>query len=180
MVRSQTNYILGTDSLLLQNVAFWDARHNTDHYLVLGGLHGSVPAAHSCYLGKRTHLSIRPPATPDKADHMFAKLWRAIPRPPRRKRHRQAWISPETWNLIDTRIETRQRRYQRSSRALGHAIKAALQGYRYRRAAEAGLAVESFLAYNPPLICKAWIWMRVWYNDTVDRRPHSQPEWPSP
>ena len=37
-VRSQTNYILGTYRHLLQNVAVRDARHNTDHYLVLGCL----------------------------------------------------------------------------------------------------------------------------------------------
>ena len=34
-VRSQTNYILGIDSFLSQNVAVRDARHNTDHYLLL-------------------------------------------------------------------------------------------------------------------------------------------------
>ena len=46
-VRSRTNYILGTDSCLLQNVAVRDTRNNTDHYTVLGCLCGSAPAAHS-------------------------------------------------------------------------------------------------------------------------------------
>ena len=30
-VRSQTNYIMGTDCRLLQNVAVWGTRHNTDN-----------------------------------------------------------------------------------------------------------------------------------------------------
>ena len=47
-VRSRTDYILGTDNHLFQNVAVLDARHNTDHYLVLGCLCGSAPAIHSC------------------------------------------------------------------------------------------------------------------------------------
>ena len=35
-VRSWTNYILGTEIHMFQNVAVRDARHNMDHYLVLG------------------------------------------------------------------------------------------------------------------------------------------------
>ena len=65
------NYILGTESRLFQNVAVQDSMHNTDHYLVLRCLREAAPAAHSRYLGKRTHFSIRPQVTPDKADHMF-------------------------------------------------------------------------------------------------------------
>ena len=41
-VRSQTDYILGTDSHLFQNVAVQDARHNTNHYLVLRYLCGAA------------------------------------------------------------------------------------------------------------------------------------------
>ena len=35
VVRPQTDYILGTESHLFQNVAVWDVRHNTHHYMVL-------------------------------------------------------------------------------------------------------------------------------------------------
>ena len=83
-VRSWTDYILVTDSHLFQNVAVQDARHNTNHYLVLGFLHGAAPAAHSHYLGMRTSFPIRTLATPHRVEHMFAKLRRAIPRPPQR------------------------------------------------------------------------------------------------
>ena len=81
-VCSRTNYILATDSCLFHNVAVRDASRNTDHYLVLGCLLGAAPAAHSNYIGKRTRLPIRPQSTPYKADRMFSKPRRAIPRSP--------------------------------------------------------------------------------------------------
>ena len=83
---------------------------------------------------------------------MFAELQRAIPRPPWRERHRQSWISPETWSLIDTRIEAHRRKNQRISWSLSRTIKAWIQEDRRRRAAEEGSAVESLLAYDLPLI----------------------------
>ena len=45
-VLSRNNYIMGIYSRLFQNKAVQDARHNTDHYLVLVGLCGAAPAAH--------------------------------------------------------------------------------------------------------------------------------------
>ena len=99
LVRSQMNYILGTDSFLFHNIVVHNARHN-----VLGCLCGAEPSAHLRYLGKRTRFHIRPQTTPDKEDCMFYELWRAIPRPPQRERHSQSWISTETWSLIDTRM----------------------------------------------------------------------------
>ena len=109
-VRSQNNYILGTDSRLLQNVAVWYARNNTDHYLVLGCLCGAAPDADLRYLGRSTRFPIRTPATQDRVDRMFVELWWDIPRPPWREHQRQAWISPETWSLINTRINVRLRK----------------------------------------------------------------------
>ena len=41
VVRSRTDYILGTDRRLFQNVAVRDPRHNTDHYMVLGCFTGA-------------------------------------------------------------------------------------------------------------------------------------------
>ena len=71
---SRTNYILGTDSCLFLNVATQDARHNTDHYLVMGCLREAAPAVHSRYLSKRTRFPIRHPATPDRIDRKFDEL----------------------------------------------------------------------------------------------------------
>ena len=81
-VRSWTDYILFTGSNMFQNVAVWDARHNTDHYLVLGCLCRAAPDTHLLYLGKRTCFPIRPPANPENTDRIFAKLLRSIPSPP--------------------------------------------------------------------------------------------------
>ena len=38
VVRSWTDYILGTDRRLFRNVSVRDPRHNSDHYMVLGCL----------------------------------------------------------------------------------------------------------------------------------------------
>ena len=156
-VRSRTNYILGTDSCLFQNITVRDASHNTDHYLVLGCIRGAAPAAHFLYLGKRTSFPISPLATldpgqviphvcQDQESHTQAPWW---------EHHSQACISPETWSLIGTRIEARLWRDQQSFRPLTRTIKATLQGDWRRRAAKAGSEVESLLASDMPLICEA-------------------------
>ena len=121
---SRTEYILFTDIFLFQNVAVQDERHN----LVLGCLHGAALAAHSSYLGRRTRFSIRSSEIPDKEYRMFAKPRRDIPRLTRQERHRQACISPETWSLIDGRIDTHQQSDQRISWSLRPTIKVGLKG----------------------------------------------------
>ena len=137
----------------------------------MGCLHGAAPDAHLCYLGRRTRFPIRPPTTPDKSYHIFAKIQWEIPRPLRQEIHCQAWISPETWSLIGNRIESRQQKDQWSSWALGRSIKAGLQGGRRRQADELGSAVESLLTSDPSLILESWIRMRGWYKAAVDRPP---------
>ena len=42
VVRSRTDYILGTDQSLFWNVSVQDTRHNTDHYMVLGCLRSAL------------------------------------------------------------------------------------------------------------------------------------------
>ena len=73
--------------------------------------------------------------------------------------------------MIDTRIEARRRKDQRSSQVLVRAIKAELQGNRRIQAAEVCSAVESLFAYDLPLIREAWIRMQGWYKDAVDHPP---------
>ena len=38
VVRSRTDYLLGTDRSLFRNVSVRDPRHNTDHFMVVGCL----------------------------------------------------------------------------------------------------------------------------------------------
>ena len=78
-VRSRTDWILGTDSHMFQNVAVWDTRHNTDHYLVLGCLLRAASATHLRYLGRHTRFPIRPLGTLVRVDRTFYNLKRTIP-----------------------------------------------------------------------------------------------------
>ena len=50
-VQSHMDYLLGTYHHIFRNVSNQNPRHNTDHYAVLGCLHGSAQREHQCYLG---------------------------------------------------------------------------------------------------------------------------------
>ena len=93
----------------------------------------------------------------------------------------QAWISPEILRLVDTRIAARRRkdRAHQISMTLNHKIKASLKEDRRQRVAKAVSLVDSLLTSDLPLIREAWIRIRGWYKDAVDR-PLPHPEWPSP
>ena len=53
VLRSRTNYLMGMDRRLYQNVLVRDVRHNLDQYLVLGCLQGAPTREHVHYLGIR-------------------------------------------------------------------------------------------------------------------------------
>ena len=137
-LRSRTNYILGIDRLL-HNVAVWDARHNIDHYLVLGFLCGAVPSVQLRYLGKRTRFIIKSLKTPDGINYLLPELWGGVPKPPWQEHPLQAWFSLETWRLVNIRIVAHRIRYgaQWSSRTLSRQIKASIQEDRRQMAAKA-------------------------------------------
>ena len=64
-------------------------------------------------------------------------------KPQPREQHRNAWISEETWRLIDERVTMRRKaRAQTGMRRLRRAIQASLKGDRKRRVEEAGTAIE--------------------------------------
>ena len=52
-VWSWTDYLLGTDRRLFQNVSVRDPWHNSDHYMVLGCLYSAPQLEHSRYMGQR-------------------------------------------------------------------------------------------------------------------------------
>ena len=83
VVRSQTDYILGSNCRIFQNVAVWYPRHNSDHLMAVGCLSGASPREHSHYLGGRTRLPLRPPGrqTRRRAENLFAELRRTVPEP---------------------------------------------------------------------------------------------------
>ena len=100
-VRSRTDYILGTDHSLFRNVAVRDPRHNSDHYMVMGLLRGRTGREHVKYITGRRRIPMKPPKRPTREDKLFGDLRRAVPKPQPREQHWNAWISKETWRLMD-------------------------------------------------------------------------------
>ena len=91
-VRSQTDYILGTDIRHFGNVSVRNPRHNSDHYMFLGCLHSAPMIDHTWYLGGCKCLPLRPPTTPTMEDKISATLQRAVLKPLPRDTKKNAWI----------------------------------------------------------------------------------------
>ena len=151
------------------NVAIRDPRHNSDHYMVLGCLPSAPLLDTEWYLGGRKRWPVRPPTEPSRQDTLFATLRRAVPKTKPREARQNAWISAETWQLIDERVSTHQdpRYGQADRRRMGKAITASLAQDRRRRAEEAGAEVEALMKADPPLIQEAWYRLQGWYKAAV-------------
>ena len=80
-VRSQTDYIMGTDCHILWNVSVWDPRNKSEHYMVLGCLRSAPLREHAKYLGGRKQLLLRTPIALTREDVIFADLRRSVPNP---------------------------------------------------------------------------------------------------
>ena len=106
-------------------------------------------------------------------DTLFAALRRAVPNPTLWEARQNAWISAETWRLIDERVSTHQDpRYGQSDRQrLGKEIKGSLAQDRRRRTEEEGVEVEALMKVDPPFIQEAWYRLQGWYKAAVDRAP---------
>ena len=87
-MRSWTDYLLGTDHHLFQNISVWDPQHNYDHYIVLGCLRRAAQGEHSHYLDQRQRLPLLPPQTKTQEDQSFIDLRRAIPKTSPQERQR--------------------------------------------------------------------------------------------
>ena len=66
VVRSWTDYLLGTDRSLFRNVSVRDPRHNTDHYMVVGHLRSAMARDHACYIKGRRKIPLKPPTEPTR------------------------------------------------------------------------------------------------------------------
>ena len=66
VVRSRTDYLLGTDRSLFRNVSVWDPRHNTDHFMVVGCLRSTPEREHTQYIIGRRKIPLRPPTEPTR------------------------------------------------------------------------------------------------------------------
>ena len=104
VVRSRTDYLLGTDRSLFRNVSVRYPRHNNDHFMVVGCLRSSPKGEYTRYIMGRRKMPIQPHTKPTREDGIFAALRRAVPKPHVKYRHKNAWISEETWRLVDKRV----------------------------------------------------------------------------
>ena len=66
VVRSRTDYLLGTDRSLFRNVSVRDPRHNTNHYMVVGHLRSATAQDHACYIKGRRKMPLKPPTEPTR------------------------------------------------------------------------------------------------------------------
>ena len=66
VIRSRTDYLIGTDRSLLRNVAVRDPRHNSDHYMVVGHLRSETAREHARYIKGRRNMPLKPPKEPTR------------------------------------------------------------------------------------------------------------------
>ena len=117
-------------------------------------------------------MPLIPPREPTREDTLFGDLRRSVPKLHKRGQHRNAWISDETWKLVDKRVSARRGpRVQARLRRLGRAIKASLKGDRWRRVEEAGKAVELLLGEDPLNAKEVWRRLKGWYRVAAKRGP---------
>ena len=172
LVRSRTDYILGTNRSLFWNVSVRDPRHNTDHYMVLGCLRSAPEREHAKYLTGRKNLPLQPPAEPTREYVIFAALRRSVPKPHARERRMNEWISEDTWRLVNERVSARRgTRVQESIRRLIRAISASIKVDRKRRVETAGKEVETLFGADPPNPREAWRSLKGWYKAAVKCAP---------
>ena len=142
MVRYRTDYLMGTDRILFRNVSVRNPRHNNEHFMVVGCLRSALARDHARYIKGRRKMPHKPPTEPTREDGIFEALWRAVPKPHEPEKHKNAWISEDTWRLVDERVYARRGTGVRVRiRRLGHAIRASLLGDRKRRVEAAGTDV---------------------------------------
>ena len=117
-------------------------------------------------------MPLKPLKEPTRGDELFVYLRRAVPKPHEREKHRNAWISEETWRLSNERVSAKRGTGVRARlRRLGRAFRASLKGYRKRRMEDAGKDVEGLLGGDPPNVKEAWLRMKGWYKAAVNRAP---------
>ena len=127
---------------------------------------------HIRYIAGRRRLPLTPPKRPTREDSLLGDLRRAVPKPQPRDQHRHAWISKETWKLVDERVTMRRKpRARTGMRRLGKAIQVSLKGDWRWRVEEAGSAVEALLKEDPPNAKEVWRRMKGWYQAAAKRGP---------
>ena len=93
-------------------------------------------------------------------------------KPQPREQQQNAWISEETWWLVNEWVTMRRKTRARTGlRRLGRAIQASLKGDQKWQVEEAGTAIEGMRQEDPPNARGAWRRMKGWYRSAVKRGP---------
>ena len=172
VIRSRTDYLLGTDRSLFRNVAVRDPRHNSDHYMVVGHLPGGTAQEHVRYINGRRRLPLLLPKEPTREDKLFGDIRRAVPKPHEREKHSNASISDETWRLVDERVSARRgTRVRARLQRLGRSVRASLKGDRRWEVEDVGKDVEALLVEDPPNAKEVWRRMKGWYKAAANIGP---------
>ena len=117
-VWSRTDYILGKDCRLFQEMDVRYTRNHSDHYMELGCLMGDPAKELTGYLRKACRSPLRPlyrdlVSEPEK---LFSDLSTLIPKPPLCERVMRSCISDKTWTAIDIRLTARREGDQKTVR----------------------------------------------------------------
>ena len=104
VVRSWTDYILGTEQILFRNVYVRDLRHNSNHFMVVGCLPSAPERKHTKYITGEKKLTLQLPTETTREDGIFAALQRAVPKPHVWEQITNKWIPEETWRLVGERV----------------------------------------------------------------------------
>ena len=157
VVRSRTDYILGTYQSIFWNFSVGDPRRNTNHYMVLSCLRSAPEREHAKYLTGRKNLPLQPPIEPTREDGIFAALRKAVPKPHAREPRLNELISEETWRLVDERVSARLgTRVQARIRRLSREIAASLKGDRKMRLETQVEEVDTLLGAYPQNPKETW------------------------
>ena len=136
------------------NVAVQDHRHNSNHYMVLGCLHGITLREYQLYFGLCMRLPLYLPKQLSREYSLFSSLRKVVPNTSARERAHASWILEEAWRVINARVSFWRSpyRFQRCVLYIGRQVKLLLDAYRQRRETELGTVVETLLAYDPPVV----------------------------
>ena len=147
--------------------------HDSDHRAIVATIHGGHRQAVKRYRRTRRRFPIRlhkfGPRT--ELEHAFEELKVDIEKPTTREYKRAAWVSAETWKLVDQRAQLRRDGLltQTLARQMGRKVKASLKVDRTARAEAVATEVEGHL-HNGELK-EAWRSMKGWYRAAEGRTP---------
>ena len=170
-VSSRTDCFLTEGRQDFQSCRLVNPRYfDSDHLMIVGKLFLAPERQHRRYLSERRKPTLRRTVS-TLPDHAFEKLVKKVAPPEGRSRARTAWISKETWDLVDQRAQGRRAGTLVGGqlRELNRLIRKSFKADRKNRAQKAGEAVEAALRDNH--VREAWSRLKSWYRCASGRAP---------